>query len=148
MADAPLQSPKTPWHLWVVGVIYLLWSLAGANDFVMTETHNAAYTKNLTPAQLNYFAGFPLWVVITWGVATWGGVLGSLVLLARSRGAVCLFFLASLGMILTTLYNFGLSDGMKIMGGVGPLIFSSIIFIAGVLMWFYARAMRRQGVLR
>jgi hypothetical protein len=37
---------------------------------------------------------------------------------------------------------------MKIMGGVGPLIFSIIIFVVGFLTWYYARAMRRRGVLR
>lgn len=148
MADTTTPSAKTPWHLWVVGVLYLLWSCAGANDFVMTQTHNAAYTKGFTPAQLNYFSDFPLWVVIAWGVATWGGVLGSLFLLFRRRLAVCLFFLAFLGMILTTIYNFGVSDGMKIMGGVGPLIVSCIIFVLGILVWLYARAMRKRRVLR
>jgi hypothetical protein len=86
--------------------------------------------------------------VAAWGVATWGGVFGSLLLLAR-KGLAVPFFLASfIGMILTTIYDFGLADGLKVMGGVGPLIFSSIIFLVGILLWVYARAMRRRGVLR
>ena len=46
-ADTP-QTPKTPWHLWVVGVLSLLWNMIGAFDFYMTQTHNAAYLKNFT----------------------------------------------------------------------------------------------------
>ena len=148
MADATTPAPRTPWHLWLIGVIYLLWSAAGAFDFVMTETHNAAYVKNFTSAQRDYFYGFPGWVVAAWAVATLGGVFGSLLLLARKCLAVPFFLAAFVAMILTTIYNFGLSDGRKIMGGVGPLVFSCIIVVAGFLVWYYARSMRRRGVLR
>jgi len=148
MADVTPQLPKTPWHLWIVGVLSLLWNMGGAFDFYMSETHNAAYLKNLTPAQLDYFNHFPLWAVATWGVATWGSVLGSLALLARRRLAVGIFLTAIVAMILTTLYNYVLSDGLKVMGkGAAPLVFSAIIWVVAFLLWFYARAMRRRGVL-
>lgn len=148
MADTTTPTPKTPWHLWVIGLIYLLWSCCGAMDFTMTEIHSAAYTKNFTAAQLSFTYGLPLWVVIAWGVATWGGVVGSLLLLLRRCVAVCVLLVAFVAMILLTAYNFGIADGMKSMGGVGGLVFSCIIVVAGILVWFYARAMRRRGVLR
>ena len=147
MADPTTPSTKAPWHLWVVGVVSLLWNSVGAMDFVMTQTRNAAYLKGVTPEQLAFFYGFPLWVVIAWGVATWGGVLGSLLLLLRRGLAVCLFLLSLIGMVLTTIHNFGLSNGMQVMGA-GALAFSSTIFVIGVLLWVYARAMRKRGVLR
>ena len=149
MADVTPQLPKTPWHLWIVGVLSLLWNMGGAFDFYMSETHNAAYLKNLTPAQLDYFNHFPLWAVVAWGIATWGSVLGSLALLARRRLAVGIFLTAIVAMVFTTLYNYVLSDGLKVMGqGAAPLVFCAIIWIVAFLLWFYARAMRRRGVLR
>jgi len=33
----------TPWHLWVIGVVALVWSAMGALDYVMTQTRNEAY---------------------------------------------------------------------------------------------------------
>lgn len=148
MAITPAKTPKTPWHLWVVGVLYLLWSCMGALDFTMTQTHNATYAKGFTAAQLSYFYSFPLWVVIVWAISTWGGLVASLLLLLRKRVAVPLFLAAFVATVLTTIYNYVLSDGMKIMGGTGALIFCAIILIAGLLVWLYARAMRRKGVLR
>jgi CHASE2 domain-containing sensor protein len=132
----------------VVGGVSLLWNCVGALDFVMTETRNAAYLKGFTQAQLDYFYNFPGWAIAAWGIATWGGVLGSLLLLARKGFAVPLLLVSFIGMVLTTIYNFGLSDGMKVMGGVGPLIFSVSIFVVGFLLWLYARAMQRRSVLR
>jgi hypothetical protein len=148
MADVTSQAPKTPWHLWVVGVGSLLWNSGGALDFVMTQTRNAAYMKDFTQAQLDFFYGFPFWVVAAWGIATWGAVLGSLLLLLRRKLAT-LFFLASLlCMVLTMIRNYGLSNGWQVMGGLGPLIFSAVIFAIGLLLWAYARAMDRRGILR
>ena len=148
MADAITPAPRTPWHLWVVGVVSLLWDCVSATDFVMTQTRNVAYLKSLSQAQLDYIYGFPGWAVAAWGVAVWGGVFGSLLLLARKGLAVPFLLVSFICMVLTTIYNFVLSDGMKVMGGAGAVIFSCLIFVVGFLVWYYARAMRRRGVLR
>ena len=36
------QATTTPRHLWIVGIVALLWSLFGAMDYIMTETKNEA----------------------------------------------------------------------------------------------------------
>lgn len=149
MADTSTPLTKTPWHLWVVGVISLLWNAVGALDFTMTQLKNEAYLKALTPEQLAYVYGFPLWAVFVWGLGTWGGFLGSLVLLFRRSFAVKLFGASIVGAVLTNLYSYGLSDGMKVMqNGTGAVIFSAVIFVIAVLLFVYARAMRKRGVLR
>ena len=55
MPTTPTPAIKAPWHLWLVGVISLLWNLMGAFDFYITQTRNAAYMKAFTPAQLDFF---------------------------------------------------------------------------------------------
>jgi len=147
MADATPQSAKRPWHLWVVGVVSLLWNSVGAMDFVLTQTRNKAYMSAFTPAQLEFYYGFPFWVVVAWGIAVWGGVLGSLLLLFRKSCAVHLFLASLLCIILTDIHNYALSDGLTVMGGGDTLIFSCVIFVIGALLFVYARAMRKRGVL-
>ncbi len=148
MDNATTPAPRTPAHLWAIGVVSLLWNAVGALDFVMTETRNAAYLKGFTQTQLDFFYGFPLWVVAAWGIATWGGMLGSLLLLLRRRLAVPVLLVSFLGMVLTTIHNFLLANGLQVMGGVGALVFSVAIFVVGLLLWLYARFMCRRGVLR
>ena len=114
----------------------------------MTQARNAAYLKGLTQAQLDFFYGFPFWVVAAWGIATWGGVVGSLLLLFRRKLAKPVFLASFAGMVLTTIHNFGLSNGWQVMGGAGPLIFSVLIFVIGLLLWLYARAMGRRSAFR
>lgn len=51
---------KTPWHLWLIGVVSLIWNAFGAMDYSMTATRNAAYMASFTPEQLEYFMAFRL----------------------------------------------------------------------------------------
>jgi len=138
----------TPKHLWIIGVVSLLWNGMGAFDYLMTQTRNAAYMGQFTPEQLEYYYGFPAWAVSAWAIAVWGAVLGSILLLARRRLAVPVFAVSLAAMVVTTIYNFVLSDGLAIMDGVGPLIFSIMIFLVAVGLLVYARAMAGRGVLR
>jgi hypothetical protein len=147
MADATGQSPKTPWHVWVVGGVSLLWNSLGATDFVMTQTRNKAYMSGFTPAQLDFYYGFPWWVVTAWGIAVGSGVLGSLLLLGRKRQAVFFFALSLVGMVLTDIRNLAFADGFKVMGGVEALIFSAVIFLVGALLLLYSGSMCKRRVL-
>jgi hypothetical protein len=144
---ASAAAVRTPWHVWVVGVLTLLWNAVGALDYVMTQTRNQPYLKEFTPEQLDYFFGFPAWVVACWAIGVWGGVLGSLLLLLRQRLAMPVFVVSFVAMVCTTIYNFVLSNGMEMMGGPGALILSAVIFLIALALVFYSRALRAKGVL-
>ena len=99
-----------------------------------------------TAEQLDYFYGFPTWVVAAWAIAVWGGVLGAILLVLRKRLAAPVFLVSFLAMVVTSVYNFLLSDGAAIMGG-GAMAFSAVIFVFALALWLYARAMAARGVL-
>jgi len=141
------RTVRTPWHLWVIGVIALLWNAMGAFDYLMTQTKNAAYMSAFTPEQLEYFYGFPTWVIAAWAIAVWGGVLGSLLLLLRKRYAVWVFLVSFVAMVLTTIHNYVLSDGLKIFTDAGTKVFTAVIFLVALALFLYARAMSKRGVL-
>jgi hypothetical protein len=148
MADTTNAAARTPWHLWTIGAVSLLWNAVGAMDFTMTQTKNDAYMAQFTPEQLDYFYGFPAWVVLAWGVATWGSLVGSVLLLLRRKLAVAVNGTVLAAMAVTFLHNFVLTDGLKVMGGPGVLAFTAVIVVVAVLLFVYARKMARAGVLR
>jgi hypothetical protein len=141
------QVSKAPWHLWAVGIVGLLWSAMGGMDYIMTQTRNESYLAKFTPEQLDYFFGFPTWVVAAWALAVWCGVAGAVVLLLRKRIAEQVFLVSLISMVITTIYNYGMSDGFEVMGGVGPFMFTVAIFLAALGLWYYARSMRLRGVI-
>ena len=144
----PRTNSTTPKHLWIVCVVTLIWNAFGAFDYLMTVSQNEAYMSSFTPEQLAYFYSFPTWALAAWAIAIWSAVLGSVALLMRRGWAVGLFALSILGMIVSSVYTFVLSDGLDIMGGVGHLIFMFIIWIVAIVLYLYAHAQKAQGVLR
>jgi len=146
MTEEAATPPRTPWHLWVVGVLGVLWNCVGAFDYLMTQTRNESYMGQFTPEQLEYFYGFPMWVVAFWAVAVWGGLLGAVLLLLKKRIAVPLLLASFLSMIVSSIHNFLLSNGLEVMGGPGA-VFSVVIFFVALGLWLYARAMARRGLL-
>ncbi len=139
---------RAPWHLWLIGIVSLIWNGMGAADYVMTQTNFEVYMSQFTPEQRAYFSGFPSWVQGSWAMAVWLSVLGSFLLLVRSRYAGASFGLSLIFIAATFVYNFVLAEvKMNQIAGSEALWFSLAIVIVAVLLWIYARAMRRRGVL-
>jgi hypothetical protein len=138
----------TPWHLWFIGVLAVLWSSVGCLDYFMTETKNEEYLSGFEPELLEYFYSFPTWMIALWAVAVWGGLLGAIVLLLRKRQATPILIASTSAMLITTVRNYGFSDGMKFMGDTTSLVLTGLIVVIGVALIFYARAMTKRGVLR
>ena len=141
------RAGSTPWHLWVIGVISLLWGAMGALDYVMTQTRNEAYLSQFTEQQLAFFYGIPSWAVATWAIAVWGGVLGSLLLLIRRRQAVAVFLISMIALFASMFQNYVLSNGMEVMGDPFSLGFTAAIVLFSIALFIYALAMRRRQVL-
>ena len=140
-------TTPTPVHLWIIGVVLLLWNAVGAFDYSATQLKLDFYMSNFSQEQLDYFYGFPVWMVAAWATAVWSAVLGAVALLARKQWAVGLFALTLIGLLISSIYNFGMSDGAKIMGQEG-VIFTGVIWLVSVLQLIYSRAMTKRGVLR
>jgi len=112
------ESHQAPLHLWIVGILSLLWNAMGCFDYLATKLRLDFYMSQFTEAQLEYFYSFPAWLSIFWALGVWGSLLGSLALLLRSRWAVALFAVSLLGMIVSTAYTVLLSNGLEIMGAI------------------------------
>lgn len=143
----PGPARSTPWHVWVVGIIALLWNAIGAFDYLMTQTRNPSYMGAFPPEQLAWFYGLPAWVVAAWAIAVWGGVLGSLLLLLRKRLAVPVFLVSLVAMVITTFQNWVLANAAEIFPDTFSRVFSVLIFAIAVGLYFYARVMSKRGVL-
>lgn len=145
-AAASSGTPVTK-SFWILAVLALLWNAMGAFDYLMTQTGNEAYLSSFTPEQLAYFNAFPAWAVSAWAIAVWGAVLGCILLLLRKKAAVPVFLVSFVAMVLTTIYNFLLSDGLEHMGGAFELIFSAMIFLVALLLWRWSATLAARGVL-
>lgn len=129
-----------------MGVLSLLWNAVGAFDYLATQLELEFYMSQFTEQQLAYFYGFPSWAVAGWAFGVWGSVVGSIALLLRKKWAVPAFAVSLAGMLVSTIYNFVLSNGAEIMGS-GGMVFSFVIWMIAIFLLVYARAQAQRGVL-
>jgi len=141
-----INARATPWHLWVVGVVALLWNGFGGYDYLMSHLQGEAYYRQvgMSEAQIAYMAAYPTWMHAVWALGVWSAVAGSLLLLLRSRFALHAFILSLLGIVGSNGYALFTPGGWEVMGGIMTLVIAAI----GVALLAYAWAMTRRGVLR
>ncbi|GMN03164.1 hypothetical protein [Erythrobacter sp. MTPC3] len=142
-----LGQPKTPWHLWVIGVVSLLWNAGGAASYTMTEL-GMLEGMEMPPEQLKYFYSFPAWAVAFWALGVWGCLFGSIALLFRSKWAVTLYGISIVGLIGTTVYQRLFSDFPESMDTAGQTLFAVAIWVITIGLFLYSSRMKRAGVLR
>lgn len=141
------MTSKATWHYWTIAVVSLLWNAMGAVDYTMTQTRNAAYLSQMTPEMMEYINNFPAWSEAFWAFGVWGSVLGSVLLLLRKKLAVSAFALSLLGLLGTTIYQFGMSAMPAAMRTPGAMAFTATIWIIALFLFWYARKKRDEGVL-
>ena len=146
-------SARTPAHLWIVGILSLLWNLFGAYDYTMSKTRGAEYIKSTMPnvdanAAMAWMNAMPMYAQIGWALGVWGGLLGAVLLLIRSRYALYAFTLSIVGMVL--------SFGGQYLGAPPPAQMDSgpakympiVVVVIGLLQAWYASRQTKTGVLR
>jgi len=146
MADATV---KAPWHIWLTGIIAVLFNAIGVFDFVMTMAQGAEYqaSAGMTPDQIAHYQTMPGWMTIVWAIGVFTAFLASILLLLRRKLALPVFVLSLAAFLVSLLYTYVLTNGGALMGR--QMAITSAV-IAGLLVFFswYSRFMIVRGVLR
>lgn len=148
-ATMDTSAARAPWHLWVVGIVGVLWNGFGAYDYVMTNLQGETYMRSMgvTDAQISYFNAMPAWMMGVWAIGVWGGLLASVLLLLRMKWALHAFVASLAAFVVNLIYTYLLSNGAEVTGQTMMLMNAAIL--AGCLFFtWYAWTMTKRGVLR
>lgn len=142
------SSARTPLHLWVVGLVSLLWNSFGCYDYTMTKLDPAGYfgAVGMSAEAVTYMTTRPAWFSALWALGVWGSLAGSLLLLLRSRHAVAAFAVSLAGLAGSQLYQtlVGVPAEME-----SPAMWAMTGMIWAILiaLLLYARRQAANGVL-
>src|SRR4051794_26134513 len=71
-------TARTPVHLWIVGVLSLLWNCFGAYDYLMSHMRNMDYLGSMggdPNRMLAYMDGMQMYAKVGWGLGVWLALL-------------------------------------------------------------------------
>ena len=143
-----LAKSGSPWHGWVLGGIFLLYSLAAAFDSAMSFIQGETYFKasGMNDMQISYFSNLPFWATLGMTICIWGGLLASIALLMHKSIATKLFSIAAISNLLYLIYAYLFSDGISAMGVLWPMPIAITAMMVGMI--FYCRHLTKLSVLR
>ena len=147
MSDVAIEQPapgKAPWHLWVVGILSLLWNASGAWVIVSAQSGAAL---DMDAAEIAYYAAQAPWFVAVVDVVLISAVLAAIALLLRSRRAVHLYALSIVGIAVTGAYDIAQGTAL-LLQDQGWLVLELVTAGLALAQLAYAIAMRSRGVLR
>ncbi len=144
MTTASNPGAGAPWHLWVIGVLTLLFNAMGILSYMTTQLGMLA-ELGMTPDQIAFMESYPAWVSAFWALGVWDAFAGSVLLLLRSRWAVAAMVVALVGLIGTTIGNYAVLDVTAAMQA--PAL-DVAIWVVTLGLLFYCGRMAKAGVLR
>jgi hypothetical protein len=138
---------RMPAHLWIVGILAMLWNAFGCYDFLMTNLKNQAYLAQFTAEQIAYFNSLPPWLNLFWALGVWGGLIGAILLLMRSRHAVLAFGLSLIGAVVGMGYQMFMIQMPESMKTGAMAFLPWLIIIVAIFQLWYSWTIEKKGLL-
>lgn len=130
------------WSFWAIGVITLLYNVAGGLNFVMQL--NADNVAAMPDMYRSFIAGRPVWATGGFAFAVFGGVIGCLLLLLKKSAAFYVFIAALLGAIVTMIHALSFAPSI-----VSPIVIgNSVQLLVTVFLIWYSTWGERKGWVR
>ena len=139
-------SVKPPLWFWAVSAAMLLWNGLGAMAYVVDATITVDALNALPEAERALRASRPAWATAAFAVAVFGGVIGCLLLLVRSRWASPVLVLSLLGVVVQMTHAFLVANSYEVYGP-GGLVMPALVTTLSVFLVWFARHARVRGWL-
>ncbi len=135
------QQTRAPGWFMLAAILAVLWNGVGVAQFLQQASMTPDTVALLTPERQALHTGTPGWANAAFGVAVFAGLLGSLLLVMRSRHSVTLLQISLLGVLAQMFHAVILARAAQVLGPQGlimPLVVTAIaVFL--VLLSFKAR---------
>ena len=145
---ATTAGARAPAHLWIVGILALLWNGFGCIDYLMWVTANNAYISKMPADQLAYVQSLPSFATGLWALGVWGGLIGAILLLMRNRYSIWAFALSVAGAVLGLGYQMFMTQMPASMTKGAMAVMPWVIILVAALQLWYSWTQEKKGVLR
>jgi hypothetical protein len=140
----PSTTGQTPWHVWAIAVLGLLWYGSGAYTIIMAQWGRLA---GLSADEAAYYAAQTSWLVLSTRIGLFAALSAVIALLLRHRAAVWLFALSLVAILGNNAFELA-SGTSRALVSRAALVVTSVIIVFAILLLLYSRAMTRRAILR
>ena len=132
------STPVAKHPLWFKGLARagLAWNLFGVVQFAMSlqATPESLMQSGLSAEQAQVMTSYPAWMTLAFAIGTFGGLIGTALLIARHRAASGVLAASLAGYVV--LYVGDITEGVfAVMGAPQVIILTLVVMIAAGLLW-------------
>ncbi|MBY5959243.1 hypothetical protein KUV50_13910 [Membranicola marinus] len=136
-------TSRPPVWFYILTIILLLWNAMGLFAFFDQVMISAARLEALPDNERNLYENTPVWAVIAFALAVFGGTLGCIGLLLRRSWARILFLISLVGIMVQMYYNVFIGKAMDVYGPGAVTMPVLVLLVAVFLIWFANYGIRR-----
>ncbi|TKD50168.1 hypothetical protein [Sphingomonas baiyangensis] len=141
-------TTKPPRRLTIIAIVLALWGAMGVFAFYGDATMSAAKLAAMPEWDRQFYATRPGWFVWAYGIATWAGLAGAVLLLLRRALAVPAFAVSLLAALVQFGFVFAATDLVAVKGAAATVPFPLFILAVAIFQLWFATDARRRGWLR
>lgn len=134
--------PRPGWFT-VLAIVAMIWNLLGVMAFIMQVTMSPEAIAELPAAEQELYATLPMWALMAFAAAVFGGALGCLALAVKKSLAVPLLLISLIGVCVQMTHSFFFSKTFEVYGPGGMIMPIMVLVIAVLLFWLALHAKKR-----
>jgi hypothetical protein len=139
---------KMPWHLLMVGLVFIFIYLIGLYDYIMIHLNNIEYMQSLNVKGdiVEYFSNYPIFYSILWTINVFGGLVAAILLFFRKKWATIISLLVVFSKFFLDALTFLFRSRWEVFG-VQASLADIMVLLISIGFFVYCRAMVKRGVL-
>jgi hypothetical protein len=118
----------------ITAVVAIVWNMLGVSAFVMQMMMTPEMLAQLPEAERALYESTPVWVLVAFAIAVFGGVIGSLGLALRKVWCLLCLWLSLFAVLAQNAYSFFMSSALEVYGAQAVVMPVLVIVIAVLLV--------------
>lgn len=131
---------KVPTVFWIIAIIALLWNLMGVGAFLYDSfAITPEAISSMEEPMKSFYENSPAWLKIPYAIATFGGLLGAILLLLRKKLALPVFVVSLLGVLIQMGASIFATEAIEVLGMQQAVIMPLFIVAISAFLVYYSR---------
>ncbi|MDA7884756.1 hypothetical protein N9B23_00130 [bacterium] len=136
-------TPCVPKKFWVVACLALIWNLMGCVIFYGEMFQQEAMISGFEPDQQAWVRGTPGWIYVIFCISVMTGVVGSVLLLLKSKVCIPLFGISFITVLVQMTFTMVIAGGIDVMGPSAAIMPTIVTLLAAAWLGFSVQALRK-----
>ena len=129
------QTKTSKWFK-IITIIAIIWNLLGVISYFFHVYIPEEAIAKLPEAEQTLYQNIPLWKTTAFFIATFGGLLGSILLFLKKKSALIVLSLSLIGILISFYYDFFQTNLIAVYGNESVIFFFFLVLIGILLVWY------------